>query len=928
MIAMLWKSSNVVVPPRCSISKSAIYTTGRGWRRTLHLALVCVCWAVVSPHSATAQLLSGYSLANKHLDGPVQAQLATDPIWIVDYHTLVFRYRGSGQIAAGVPVLALRPGSVGPVTPHADNPENPFASGGDIIPLYGGDLKLDGQPHTLQVDLTRKLKTPQIDALEFLLPEGVQLTIDRLEFLADPGFMSCAATTESQLPPNTRPLRVHGPLSCGAAVATSLRGHDPLTIEARGIAATLYLDLYFCLEGFTNYIASEPSRPASSSDPSLVVANVRYADAPSEVEQQFPVLVAEHRHVLLNRKRSLYAIQLDTHRRLFSIELLDRSPHVQLALYHAALSDHVETVIDYPPSPISMQAMSRSCTLSSALSGAPWFKVSGAESLKPSLKKSETPTDVHLSLSLANPTDHEITATVSFPLVDLRLSTDPSDVSYLFPQKIATISSIDQSLSANYGPDFLLQFTDAFAAQARCGAAVIVEDLSGQPKTFFLAKTGATILDHTDYVVHIPAHQTYSLPSARVVLHNGDWHSGFRAYKEWLASWYKPRTAHPAWLQGSFYMRRDYPVGGSDLLFDEARNRYTFKRLIQDGEAFGGIDFIDISGWALSDTHGRVGDYPIELGGLANLRSDIATATGDRIPTGLYFEGYLIDKNSDVGRAHGAEWQIVGQDGKGLWWPHGSPEMFVCPRVPDWQTYLSGRTASTAKETGAQAVYLDEFGCRDRRCYAPNHGHPIGANMISGEIGMERKVREALDAAGMTSTIVYTECPPVDIAAPFVDGSFTYALPSSAPSAYGVKLNLWRFAFPQVRLWDMVSSGVEPHILSAEDFRYAFWMGDGVWLKGRSNTWYGQDILAFLRWAHPLLRQHAAAFAGNAEPLVNSSDTQILINSFRGGGETVYTLFNGSYTTKRFAFHGRRFTLPPRGVDLLAEADGKTVQDK
>jgi hypothetical protein len=116
----------------------------------------------------------------------------------------------------------------------------------------------------------------------------------------------------------------------------------------------------------------------------------------------------------------------------------------------------------------------------------------------------------------------------------------------------------------------------------------------------------------------------------------------------------------------------------------------------------------------------------------------------------------------------------------------------------------------------------------------------------------------------------------------------------------------------------MVSAGVEPHILSAEDFRYAFWMGDGVWLKGRSDTWYGQDVLSFLRWAHPLLHEHAAALAGQAEPLVNSPDSEVLINSFRGGGQTVYTLFNGSYTTKRFTFHGKRFTLPPRDVDLFA----------
>jgi hypothetical protein len=254
--------------------------------------------------------------------------------------------------------------------------------------------------------------------------------------------------------------------------------------------------------------------------------------------------------------------------------------------------------------------------------------------------------------------------------------------------------------------------------------------------------------------------------------------------------------------------------------------------------------------------------------------------------------------------------------------------MFICPRVPDWQAYLSGRMAAVAKETGAQAVYLDEFGCRDRRCFAKDHEHPVGANMISGEIGMERQVRTALDAAGMNSTIVYTECPPVDIAAPFVDGSFTYALPASAPEAYGIKLNLWRFAFPNVRLWDMVSAGVEPHILSAEDVRFAFWHGDGVWLKGRSETWYGQDILDFLRWAHPLLLQHARAFAGKARPLIDSPDAQVFINQFTGGDEKVYTLFNGSYMTKRIVFHGRRLTLPPRGVTLIAEPDRRPGKKK
>ena len=340
---------------------------------------------------------------------------------------------------------------------------------------------------------------------------GVQLTVDRLGFLADPGFIPCATAEQNQLSSNTHPLRVQGPLSCGEAAATSLRGREPLKIEVQGNAATLYLDLYFYLAGFSNYIASAPSRPTSVSDPSFAVVNVRYADAPSKIEQQFPILVAEHRHVLLNRKRSLYAVQLDSHRRLLSIELLDRSPHVQVVLYSAALSDHTETSADYQPSPISTQPISHTCTLASALSGSPWFKVSGTESLEPSLNKSEKLNGVRLSLSLTNPTDHEIMATVSFPLVNLHLSSEATDVSYLFPQKLATISSADQSLSADYGPDFLLQFTDAFAAQARGGVAVGVEDTTGQPKTFSLAKTGTTIIDHTDYAVQIPPHQTYAL---------------------------------------------------------------------------------------------------------------------------------------------------------------------------------------------------------------------------------------------------------------------------------------------------------------------------------------------------------------------------------------------------------------------------------
>jgi hypothetical protein len=539
------------------------------------------------------------------------------------------------------------------------------------------------------------------------------------------------------------------------------------------------------------------------------------------------------------------------------------------------------------------------------------------------LHKTPSPHGLALSLEVTNNSDQETDVVLAFPSLSIHVSSDAQDVSYLFPQAVATISSQDQSLSADYGPKFLLQFTDVFAPRAGCGVAVVVQDTSGLAKTFRLRKERDSVTDRTEYHIHLAPHQTYAAPPAAVFLHDGDWRSGFKAYQRWLSSSLDHQTPQPVWLQRSFYMRRDYPVGGSGLLFDEAGNRYTFNRLLRDGRAFGGIDFIDISGWALSEAKGRVGDYPIELGGPSDLRANIQQAKRESVPTGLYFEGYLVDKNSDVGREHGAQWQQIQEDGAPKWWPH-SPEMFLCPRVSAWQTYLTNRVASVAKQTGAQAVYLDEFGCSNWQCYATGHGHPAGENMIGGQIEMARLLRKTLDEEGLKQTILYTECPQVDIAAPYVDGSFTYALPSSAPAAYGAKLNLWRFAFPHVRLWDMLSSGVEPHILSNEDFRFSFWHGDGVWLKGRSDTWYGQDILDLLRWAHPLLLKHSAAFSGEAEPLIDSPDPHILINRFRGGGEVVYTFFNNTYETRRFTFRGRAITLPPRGVDLVAEPDKST----
>ena len=214
------------------------------YTRKLRLQLALACLPFLITATAASQLLSGYSLPAKELIGPVQSVIATDPIWVVDYHTLVIDYRASGHLKPDAAVLSLRPGSVGPVTPRATNPENPFVEGGDIIAVRASDLIFDGEPHRLSVDLRGKIKKPQVDALRLVLPAGARLKITSLHFLADPALLPCAASTPPEMPAKSAPLLVHGPLSCDGAPATSLRGRE--SISSMPQASKARLSIWTC----------------------------------------------------------------------------------------------------------------------------------------------------------------------------------------------------------------------------------------------------------------------------------------------------------------------------------------------------------------------------------------------------------------------------------------------------------------------------------------------------------------------------------------------------------------------------------------------------------------------------------------------------------------------------------------------------------
>jgi hypothetical protein len=863
-------------------------------------ALVCLFFAGLLP---AQDVHSGYFLRNLELTGPTEHRRSEEPIWVQEYPRLRMSYRAEGLRADDTPILTLRPGAVGPVTPGGTNRENPFAQGRPVVALRARDLA--GRAN-LEVDLKGKVVTAQVDQLHFSVPAGARLTIEQLEFRSlDP--TPCVAVIA--LPISAHPLPVQG-LPCEGAAATTLRGKEAVRVAAKGRRGeSLFLALTALLA-----VADKEIR-----DPALAVARLQYAGG--GVEEQFPMLVSETRHVLLNRQARLYGLTLDPARALESVELVDRSPHLQLIVHSAGISSEPLEWRD-PELPPSAPAASKPPASPPDLRYSRWFSLSkGAEAwIKPSLAMRDEPGRKVLALELINSGPLPADFTLSFPAVEMDPGGEGEDVFYLFPRQGAIISNKGRALEAAYSGRFPLQFIDVFGPRTNRGAAVIYQDTSGAAKTFRLRKQGASVFIEVQHRMRLAPGEKVRMADAVIAYHGGDWRQGLEAYRAWVRTWNPPREPRAPWLRSAFWCRRDYPVGGTDRLFDARSGKYTFPELVRDGEAFGGIDFIDISGWALSEKVGRVGDYPIELGGAQDLRQNIAWAQSQGIPTGLYFEGFLIDKNSNVGRRYGAQWQMVDAGGQPRWWPGGSPELFVCPHIPEWRSYLAGRIAAVAAEVGADAVYIDEHGFADpgKNCYAANHPHPPGAPPLPGEIAMARQVRAALDAAGRRATAMYLEETPPDVLVPYYDAAFSYNLEHADARLSTAKINLSRFVFPSLRLWDMVSTGVHPRVLWPEDFRLSLWHGNGAWLKGHSDTWYGEDLLTFLRRARQLLKTHAAAFSGAADPLVESPHRAVLVNRFRGGGQTVYTLFNATYRTVRFTFLGKPETLGPRDVLVRA----------
>ncbi|MEW6236276.1 MAG: DUF6259 domain-containing protein [Candidatus Omnitrophota bacterium] len=951
-------------------------------------------------------VLSAFAVANS----TAQWTLTAEPAWVYQFPLLKMKYRARGVAnGASHPLLRIRPGSIGPVTPGAKNMENPFARAGEATVSPAPDSLLDGEIHELAVSVVPPIQTRQIDQIVLTIQTGDQpaaLEIFDLSF-HDPhaqgnriiscqnliaaasdkleaAFLSIAPSDLSldilaaSFPqsPEIQCASIPFHLNESKTVAyTRLAQRDSIRLAVNRKCREIFLLLSCYLAGTDGAFSFKPRTEIVQPERLIVIKH--YADG--SVERSFPFNLNRREYSVTAQTLCAYLIPADPGKELESVAIEEWMPYGQIFLAAATLNSG-DAWAQLPPNdfPFSLPAASEASSAPPKLTvendrkyviendiyrvemnsaaglcvdsmhyklgninilpaSSPLFSFSaGGQTLSSNqldlqsykvksdgvefvLRTKDEAYPLQFTVDVQSGTHPELRLTLQaenlgyapqslrllFPdLRGIRLSGDPAEDYYFFPRSRAAQGRRPIRMMGVHSGEFPLQFFDVYSESLNAGLALHTRDSQSVLKRFRYDKRSDGSWMGVEYGFFAPIalapKETFQPPTAVLEFHQGDWRAPFRTYKQWLGEWRLPQSKARGALKNVFICRRDYPIGGTGYLFNDRQGAYTLDRLIAESrQALGGVDMIDISGWAYSEQYGRVGEYRrYELGGLENLRAETEKSQTQHIPVGLYLEGYLVDPRSPIGREHDAEWSIVDKEGKPKTWA-GNEEMFMDSYLPAWRDFMSETLSQVAQETGAAALYMDEYGFADegKACYSPNHGHPIGAHPLHGELGMLRQVRQALNRLDRPPAL-YIEQTPNDVASQYVDAAFSYSMAGGGDFDSPVKLDLFRFAFPDFKVIELFHPGIDPRGASAEDAKLCFFQGKAMWLKGRAKSWYSREFRQFLQQAYRLYHEHEEAFASNdVEPLIPTLQRGLYANRFSSEQEDIVMLYNADYQT-------------------------------
>ena len=217
--------------------------------------------------------------------------------------------------------------------------------------------------------------------------------------------------------------------------------------------------------------------------------------------------------------------------------------------------------------------------------------------------------------------------------------------------------------------------------------------------------------------------------------YSGNWTVCAEKYRKWANGWFTPPQIpdHVAYSPGWQRIILHHQYGEYLFPYEKLEQAY-------DDAAQAGIDTLFLFGWT---AEGMDSGYPAysadpKLGGVQTLKENIRKVQAKGGKVILYFNGQLIDVESDYYRSgEGAGVAIKRADGSehresynftngGTFLRAFVNKTFVvaCPACRSWLEILK-RHVDFAVELGVDSVFFDQLGLLSYPCCDPSHGHPV-----------------------------------------------------------------------------------------------------------------------------------------------------------------------------------------------------------
>ena len=280
-----------------------------------------------------------------------------------------------------------------------------------------------------------------------------------------------------------------------------------------------------------------------------------------------------------------------------------------------------------------------------------------------------------------------------------------------------------------------MQWHTIWDPDTRSALALIFMDPDVHPKRLVLEEP-AIALHHFPPVRLAPG-ETHTLPPVRVIVYEGDWRPGARAYRAWYDAAYT-KVEPPEWFrQSNGHTGRHFKKGGPGITADYGI-QYALEsfRELPQARIRSPLDNWEYAFYShrcmLPNVH-TDGDNIVreDMGGAQAMGEGIAGSQKLGLHTTLYVEGYIVSQESDLARTGKAErWAVMQKDGSrtGPYAKQGFHHM--CPGCVEWQDHLANSVGRLLRETGADGIRLDSLGFYYLPCYNPahNHANPFGYN--------------------------------------------------------------------------------------------------------------------------------------------------------------------------------------------------------